>query len=406
MKQLHLIWITMLIVSFSSCSKNDVGPENPAHIQLTPKAAELIQTNNDFGIQLFTRVATTGGNMMLSPLSAGVALSMVLNGSNGETFGQIKDALQYPENMTMEEINLAYGSLVKQLLQADPHVNLSLANAMFYRNGFSINPPFANALSTHYAAHVQGLDFNHSSAVTAINKWAADKTNNKITRVIEYITAETMLFVMNALYFKGTWSTQFEKNQTALRPFHLDTGQTVQVNTMKGKVNCRIHYTSEYSAVELPYGRKNFSMIVIVPRTGHEALLKKLTPEEWRNITGALGSSSEWSEKEVLLPKFRFSYEEILNEALESLGMADAFNPRKADFASISDSPLYISFVKQNTFVDVNEEGTEAAAVTTVAFEITSAGPQFVVDKPFVFAIRERTTNTLMFIGSVSNPLD
>jgi serpin B len=213
------------------------------------------------------------------------------------------------------------------------------------------------------------------------------------------------MFLMNALYFKGDWTKQFDKSKTTNKPFHLNNGNTIQVSTMHhDKLSAMYYEGQDFTALELPYGRRNFSMIIMLPANGLSSFYDNFTPGVWKEMTTALGNIDEWSDFVVSLPKFSFEYETLLNDQLKALGMLDAFDPNLADLSGISDANIYVDFVKQNAFVDVNEEGTEAAAVTTIGIVETSMPPMFVVDKPFAFAIRERTTNTLLFIGSVVDP--
>ena len=188
-----------------SCSKND-NPEKdltPKSITLTAEAPQAIESSNEFGIELFTKVAEKGNkNLMLSPLSASTALTMLLNGCDGDTYSQLQGTLKYPSGMEISDINEAYISLVDQLLIADPKVKLALANAIFYRNGFSIKAPFLATMKNDYKATVDDLDFNAPSALTTINKWANDNTNSKIQKVLDEIDPNAVMFIMNALYFK------------------------------------------------------------------------------------------------------------------------------------------------------------------------------------------------------------
>jgi serine protease inhibitor len=393
-----------------SCSKENEEPDlTPKSLDLSALAPEVIAYGNDFGVELFTKVATEeSDNFILSPLSASAALTMLLNGCNGDTYDQLKETLKYPENITLSEINEVYKSLVAQLLVVDPKVKLALANAIFYRQGFSVKVPFLNTMSTDFDAEVAGLDFSLPSALTTINKWASDNTNGKIPKVLDEISDNAVMFLMNALYFKGDWSYQFDKSLTSDRPFYTDGSTSVNVSTMKGDVGSKVTTGSNYRAIELPYGCTNFTMVVIVPGGTIDDFISSFTPERWNAITSAFDEQEEYGELTVYMPKYKFSYEKYLNDQLQSMGMLDAFNPDLADLSGISDASIFVSFVKQNTFVEVDEKGTEAAAVTTVGGFATSFPPQpmqFVIDKPFVFAIRERTTNTLLFIGQVTDPL-
>jgi len=255
-----------------------------------------------------------------------------------------------------------------------------------------------------FDARIEALDFYSPSALETINGWASDNTNGKITKVLSEISPDAVMFLQNALYFKGTWTYQFDKGQTERAPFTLDDGTVTTVDMMRGLIPVRFYSDANATAVEMSYGRQNFSMVVIVPNGKLGDYLQGFDPDNWSAITGGLDNESVEIETDMGMPKFKFEYEKYLNDQLQALGMVDAFNPVAADLSGISDASIYVSFVKQNTFVEVNEEGTEAAAVTTIGVEYTSLPGTFIIDKPFIFAIRERTTNTLLFIGKVQRP--
>ncbi|MDY0347646.1 MAG: serpin family protein [Tenuifilaceae bacterium] len=405
----RVLFVTLVVgVALFSCKKHNISPNlTPKEITLTAKSTQVITTSNAFGIDLFTKTAEKGSeNLMLSPLSASTALTMLLNGCGGSTYTQLKATLNYPDDMTISEVNEAYKGLVSQLLSADPKVKIALANAIFYRNGFEVKTPFLSAMDKEFKAHIQGLDFSSPSALTTINGWASSNTFGKVPKVLNEISGDAVMFLMNALYFKGNWSYQFDKSLTHDSPFYFDNGTSANVKTMQGEVGARFAYGDNYKAIELPYGQTNFTMVVIVPDETLASFYNGFTNETWEFITSSLDGYPEFGTAEVYMPKFKFSYEKVLNDQLKSMGMVDAFEPSLADLSGISDASIYVSFVKQNTFVEVNEEGTEAAAVTTIGILETSLPQQMVfrVDKPFVFAIRERTTNTLMFIGQVIDP--
>jgi len=405
MKTTYLFIVAGLLLGFSSCKKeNPELPQEPTVITLPEKANEVILQNNNFGIELFKQTALAENtNLMLSPLSANVALTMLLNGCDAQTYEQISGMLGYG-GLTLEEINATYKSLVSQLLAADPQVNIALANAVWYRNGFSVKPAYLDAMDASFDAEIGALDFNSPSAIETINGWASSNTNGKIPKVINEISPDAVMFLMNALYFKGSWTNQFDKNLTANRVFHLADGTSKQASSMSSKISVKYFETSDYTAIEMPYGRQNFSMVVILPATTLDNFTENFNGADWSFLTNALDGMAYTSEIEVTMPRFKFEFEKVLNDQLKALGMTDVFNPELADLSKISDEDIFVSFVKQNTFVDVNEEGTEAAAVTTIGIEVTSAPQPFTVDKPFIFAIRERTTNTLLFIGKVENP--
>lgn len=398
-----------LMSLFIACEKQkDETNLTPKVIQLTTAAPQVISSGHDFGIELFTKTALVKDeNLMLSPLSASTALTMLLNGCSNNTFSQLKSTLRYPSSLSLPGINEAYKSLVNQLLNADPKVKLALANAIFYRTGFDVKAPFLNTMKEDFKAKIEGLDFALPSALTTINKWANDNTNGKIPKVLEEISPDAVMFIMNALYFKGNWSYQFDKSKTTDRPFYPDNLQSVNVKTMNGEIGAKVVSGKGYKAIEMPYGRTNFTMIVIVPENTLNSFNRSFNSDLWQNLTSGLDSIDEFGKYIVFFPKFKFSYEKVLNDQLKAMGMLDAFIPYTANLSGISDASIFVSFVKQNTFVEVDEEGTEAAAVTTIGIDVTSLPPQqrqFVIDKSFIFAIRERTTNTLLFIGQVIKP--
>ena len=405
-----IFYLIVLIIGFSmnSCSEDEISLDlNPSTINLNPQAPEIIKSNNSFGLELFNKVSEeTEDNLMLSPLSASTALTMLLNGCESETYDQLKNTLAYPDGMDIQEINETYKMLIKQLLEADPQVKMSLANAAFYREQFIVKQSYKDILTQDFMANVQALDFNQPSALNTINQWASDNTNGKIPEVLNSISSDAVMFLMNALYFKGDWTYQFDKNKTAPSSFFLENGNQIQVDMMKGSIGSKRTTLSGAAIIEMPYGRTNFSMVVMVPNNSISEFVSNLDASVWNEITTSLDRQNEWSEFDVMMPKFKFSNEKYLNVQLQSMGMNDAFSPTKADLSGISNANIYVSFVKQNTFVEVNEEGTEAAAVTTVGITLTSLSQNFPVNKPFVFAIRERTTNTLMFLGKVMNPLE
>jgi serpin B len=405
MRPTNLILILAFLAAVWSCERNDEPDFNPKQLNISSKTAQVISNSNDFGIELFTKTAAEEQvNLMLSPLSASTAITMLLNGCGGNTFTQIKAMLRYPNEMTIADVNTSYNSLVTQLLAADSKVTLKLANAIFYKQNYSIKPTFLNAMSTDFSARVQGLDMSVPSSVSTINQWASDNTNGKITKIIDEIDANTVMFIMNALYFKGNWSIQFNKDQTSNRPFTFDNGSFVSVSTMASEVMARFSNGEDYNAIELPYGRSNFTMVLVVPTKGIANFIAQFNGDLWSDMISDFESQSEFSKVQVYLPKFKFSYQKVLNDQLKSMGMTDAFNGN-ANLSGISDASLYVNMVKQNTFVDVNEEGTEAAAVTVIDMRDSAIQPSvFRVDKPFIFAIRERTSNTLLFIGQVYDP--
>ena len=245
MKKSAIVLLSLFFTfGYTACTKDNPDQEpdlTPKSLELNANAPEVIANGNEFGVELFTKVAVEENkNLMLSPLSASTALTMLLNGCGGNTYDQLKKTLKYPEDMSISEVNEVYKSLVTQLLKVDPKVKLTLANAIFYRESFSVKAPFLNTMSSDFGAQTEGLDFALPSALTTINKWASDNTNGKIPKVLDEISPDAVMFLMNALYFKGDWSYQFDKALTSDRPFFTTGGNSVNVHTMNGKVGSKV----------------------------------------------------------------------------------------------------------------------------------------------------------------------
>lgn len=408
LSRFSLALAALLAVAGCDASGPD-APLDPTPITLSPLAKTLVGQSNAFGTDLFAEVASgEDGNVMLSPLSASIALTMLLNGADGETYDQIHEMLGYTPDQDLAAINAGYQSLREQLLAADPEVQFTLANAVFHNTDFStgtpFHPAFLGAMRDGFDAEIEGLSFATPEALDTINGWASDNTNGRVPQVLAELDPALVLLLMNALYFKGDWTTPFDADLTSDADFTLASGETVEVPTMRGQTPARLASGDGYRALELPYGRRNFSMVVLMPDEAPLAdFAAQLDAGLWSDATTRLDALDAWGDVTVGLPRFSFSNDMHLNDALRDMGMVTAFTP-EADLSRMSDARLMVSFVKQNTFVEVNEEGTEAAAVTTIGVEVTSLGPEFFADRPFVFAIRERTTNTLLFIGQVADP--
>lgn len=395
-------------MSLAACEK--ANPEKLGQgkdLVLTAVEQEKAEIDNRFAFELF-RAATaslgTNENAMLSPLSVGMALAMTNNGAAGETRKAIEKALKF-DSFDTDDINAYYRKLAADLPQLDPRTTLDIANSIWYRQGFDVLPGFLDVNKEFYKAEVNALDFADPGAPNVINNWVSNKTKKKIPTIIDGgIPGDMMMYLINAVYFKGAWEQRFDKKQTEKGTFTRANGTTLQTDFMHVKRTFNVAATDVVEAIELPYGEKKFSMVVLKPRAGVDfaRLTEKLRGTD---LWSTLASSFSPLEVQLALPKFKFSYENKLNDELNDMGMGIAFTPA-ADFSGISVAPLTISEVKHKSFIEVNEEGTEAAAVTSVGMIMTSL-PQvytFNVDRPFLFAIREVTTGLILFIGQVNDP--
>lgn len=400
------ILLLFVILSLFSCNKEEVQ-KDPIQIEISQKAQEILSASNQFGFELLQKAFEEDGesNLMISPLSITQALSMTYNGSNGETKTAFEDVLHY-EGQTTAEVNQAALDLTTALLEVDSKVDISIANSIWYREGFSVEQGFITANQSYYNAEVSALDFSNPASKDIINNWVDEKTNHKIDKIVDNINGDDVMFLINAIYFKGAWKAEFDKNNTEEKPFYLVDGSTKNVEMMQIESDFSVYFNPKYSAIELPYGQGNYSMVVLLPKddSNLSELISQLDDEEWNTLMQNMGEPSAWN---LELPKFKFEYENTLNNELIDLGLGLAFSDL-ADFTGINrNGGLTISRVKHKTFVEVNEEGTEAAAVTSVVMMANSVGPNtntFIIDHPFLFVIKEKYTNAILFVGTVINP--
>ena len=403
--QFFILAAFILLVSYS-CEKTDPEP-NPHEIQLTQKGKVLVEADNLFGIKLFKEVLQAEEpetNVMISPLSVSLALAMTYNGADGDTKEAMEETLELA-GLTTNQINENYKFLIDALSSVDPKVLMNIANSIWYKYTFPVEQDFIDVNQDYYYAEVSPLDFGDPNAVNTINGWIANKTNDLITEVLDYIPVDAVMYLINAIYFKGIWKFEFDEADTEEEPFYLNDGTTKDVPMMVQEESFNYLSNDWVQAVEMPYGQGNYNMIVLLPQTGKtlDEVVDALTNETWNSW---LGDFQKEDKVVIHLPRFKFEYENLLNEELINMGMGIAFNGFNADFSKINpDRQLCISRVIHKSFIEVNEEGTEAAAVTVVEIIETSyPGETFIsfrVNQPFLFAIKEKYTNTIIFIGRV-----
>lgn len=394
---------TGVLLTTISCHNATVTPPPSTASELRVSAPFADQTTQ-FAFDVSNQVITAEGqakNVFISPLSLHIALGMILNGANGQTAQEIQKTLKL-DAQTLTEANQTYQNLLENLPGVDPEVTLALANSVWYRNTFPVETSFQDLLKQSFKAEVSAQDFNDPATLSKINSWASQKTNGKIPKVLDQIQPDNVMFLMNALYFKGDWKTQFKPEQTIDAPFKLASGSTTTVRMMRLNTTLKHASRSTYTAFELPYGTDKYAMTVLLPAqtTTADALINTLNSSEWTQLQQAMTSST----LDIGLPKFTLNYDINLNKALSALGMPTAFTDA-ADFTKINkQGGLTLSFVKQNTFVAVDEKGTEAAAVTTGGISLTSAPLPLLCDRPFIFVIHEKTSGTILFIGKIADP--
>jgi serpin B len=403
--------VACLVGTTLAACNDPSGPGGGAPLTTLPRALsgaerQTLEASNEFSLALLRAVNARKArqNVVISPFSASVALGMTMNGAAGETLDAMQRTLGV-SGRTLQEVNESYRGLTQLLLSLDRSVELRSANSIWYRNTIPFEPAFLTTSRTMFDAEVRAADFaNTTATLQAINGWAREKTNGRIEKVLQEIKPDEVMFLLNALYFKGAWQTQFSAQRTQPAPFTRADGSTSTVQMMsREKAKLRVGASAGVTVGELPYGRGAFAMTILLPATGGSVddLVASLTPQRWDELLATLAER----EMDLYLPRFRLTYEDEWNDVLTALGMGVAFDEQLADFSRLSPlgRDMYISFVKQNVFIDVNEQGTEAAAVTTVGIGLTSLPPSFRVDRPFVFAIRERLSGAILFVGKVAS---
>jgi serine protease inhibitor len=363
-----------------------------------------------FAFGLFHGVASEdySGNIVLSPVSAKLALAMAYNGASGRTAEAMARVLDL-EGMSLEEANEQLHNLMTSLEQADPSVLVEIADSLWADEGYEFKEDFIQRCRDLYAAEVASLDLQDPGTAERINSWVSEQTHDKIDRIVDAIDPAVVLMLINAVYFNGKWSAPFDPSLTADGDFKLWDGGTISVPFMHRSGEFSYYEDDDFQAVSLPYGEKGdgrLSMYVILPSEGRDygEFLGGLNDADWENLMGRFQNR----EGELALPRFKAEYEKVLNGALETMGMGPAFEGGFEGMADGGEENLFISKVLQKTYIDVNEEGTEAAAVTSAEVQLTAmpADSPFTmsVDRPFFFAIRDNQTGALLFLGSIVDP--
>jgi len=405
MKKLFILFATVFL--FSSCQKETDSYTPAIDFKGDKKASQLIAGDNEFAFELFKEVhnLTDEENYMVSPLSVAIALGMTYNGADGTTKTAFEETLGF-SGFTRHEINEIHGALINHLLKADPKVTFEIANSIWVNKNYTLLTEFSDSNSYYYNADINSIDFYEQGAVDIINNWISDKTHEKITEVLDAIPPATVMYLINALYFYGSWQYEFDTKMSGPMNFTYDDGSTAKVDGMTTTAGLAFVNEEKFTAIELPYGNDKFSMVIMLPRSEYniEDVIDELSVESWGNWTADL------SETEITLnmPKFKYEFKTLLNDHLTNMGLGVAFGGGAEFPLMVEESQdLYISRVIHKTFIDVNEEGTEAAAVTVVEMVNTSVGDgplSVTIDRPFLYTIREKTSGTLVFMGKVGRP--
>ena len=373
---------------------------------LTAAEEAVIDRSNGFGLRLLSEVVAGDPrpNVVLSPLSASMALGMTLNGAAGGTFDAMRETLGF-EGLSEPEINEAYSSLIELLTTLDPHVRFDIANALWANQLFSFHGQFLDDVSDAFGARIETADFMDPGTADAVNGWVRDNTEGKIEKIVDQLDPDLAALLLNAIYFDGNWTTQFDPADTRPGAFTRPDGSSGTVDMMEiQRGEFRMGGGDGYGAVELPYGGEAFSMVLMVPWDGDaRGLAASMDEARWSELKTSLSSPARELDR-LAIPKLRLSYDVFLNDALSAMGMDIAFTPA-ADFSDMSPEGdrFCIDYVRQKTFLEMDEVGTRAAAVTAVGVRATSFS-EFVADRPFLLVLRERLSDTILFTGLIEDP--
>jgi len=405
--------VSLALVALTAvCSQDPSGPQEITSLprDLTASEALLVQADNSFGLKLFREIVDgdSGENVFIAPLSVSMALGMAYNGAGGATKDAMQEALEL-QGLDLLQVNESYRDLIQLLRGLDPAVEFRIANSIWYDEAYEFQQDFLSVNREYFDAEVAGLDFADPGSASTINDWVAEETNGRIEEIVDSpMSPELVMFLINAIYFKGDWANPFDEELTREGTFFLADGSEKPVEMMSyAKPDTVLAYLDQNEGVQvldMKYGGKAYSMTIVLPQQPGDIgpLVAGLDSEKWQRWLDGLAQMQAL----VSMPKFTLEYELELNNALEALGMGVAFDPFGADFTKIYSGPqrAYLSKVKHKTFLDVNEEGTEAAAATSVEIGVTSMPPMIVVDRPFLFAIRERFSGTILFLGVLVDP--
>jgi len=395
----------------SACSKdisavNDLSEDGIRPLHKNEKF--IAESDTKFGLNLFRQIAAAqpDSNIFISPLSTSMALGMTLNGAAGGTYEDMKNTLAL-NGLSEDEINAAYRSLIDLLLNLDENVIFQIANSIWCEQNFQPEQSFLDISQQYFDAETASLNFSSPEAVSIINSWVSDKTNGMIEEILDYIPANVVMYLINAIYFKGSWQYEFNPDNTETAQFITSGGRPAECRMMKIAGLFKYYQDDQVQVVELPYGSRKFCMTILLPAVSVDinSFTADLNKSRWQHYLNSLKSDSG----QVKLPKFKVEYKLKMNNVLTAMGMGSAFDPARADFTRItSGGGIWINRVLHKTFIQVDEEGTEASAATVVEMiKLSGDGPDYFymhADRPFIYIIRERNSDTILFLGKMMKP--
>lgn len=387
-----------------ACEIKPEGKNQPSPRNLTSAEKKLIISDNTFGLNVFKALSHTQieSNIFISPISISMALGMILNGAADSTLEAMKNTLKL-NGLNENEINESYESLIELMNNLDSDVMFKIANSIWYKKGLVINNEFIQINKQYFDSEVIALDFNNPKSVDQINNWVKQNSNDLIKKIVDRIPEDIIMYLINTIYFKGNWRFEFDPKNSKEGIFNNRNGFKARHPMMNGELSLPFFENEETIILDVPYGDSLFTMTIFLPKEDINQFVASLSIQKISNLLSNLSVNS----LDLTLPRFELEYQTKLNNILSDLGMDVAFDESRANFSRIiplnSGTNLYISEVIHNTYISVDEQGTEAAAVTSVGIGITSVPKSIMIDRPFIFAIRENHTGTLLFLGKVLN---
>lgn len=396
------------MILFSACSKNDSNK-----INLLPesgKKAEIIRNeNNGFGLKLFKRLnaqKSENQNVVISPLSTAMVLGMAYNGTSGVTQDEFSKILGW-DQVTLDQLNRFNRRLIDHLHQESRDIQMNISNSIWYNKRLNIDSDFLKRNRENFQAFSSAIDSETQPTSRLINRWVAESTNDKIQQVIDEGAVGDMLYILNATYFKGNWKNDFNESKTTESKFYLEDGTSKPVRMMWQKADLNYFDGDSFQLVELPYENENYCMYILLP--DNDVKIDRLI--------GSLNYTSWYENKKQLslkrninfgMPRFHCEHAVMMQDLLAGMGLEDLFNSTNTDLSGITDKQVAISEMMHKAAIDVDEKGTEASAATSVAISFTTLVEDdpfnLIINRPFVFAIEEKRSNTLLFIGKMSKP--
>ena len=382
----------------SMTTEEEIDPE---FMVLSDSQYDLVKRNNNFALNLFSEMKGVGSNVV-SPMSVTYLMAMLANGAEASTREEIMDAIG-AKDFDIDEMNAFYAYLIRRAKTADKQTTLNIANYIALNKEFKLKKKFASTIADSYQGAVESLDFTNPESTKRINGWCSEHTNNMIPTIIDQVEPSAVAYILNAIYFNGTWTDKFDKNNTKKEQFNGYTRDIMYVDMMHR--NAKYYYTSNdvYSAVTLPYGSGAYSMTVILPNEGK--FITDLTITLNADTIASLRRNMEECLVDLKLPRFTTEMKLPLKGIVAKLGAPSMFDATRADFSSFANGNVYVSEMLQKAKIEVSEEGTKAAAVTMGMVKLTSMRPQeprrvdFHCDRPFVYMIQDNYTGAILFMG-------